>query len=120
MIAWRCIAVSGFDAPVNFADQDWFRGRNRQIRDRNQCRDRRLSDKSEDEIMGKAYYDVIGDTNQWGVRHDGDATGDYATKEAAFEAACAAASNAIKFGHEVRISVPGSDGGEAALGGKSN
>jgi hypothetical protein len=69
--------------------------------------------------MGKAYYDIVGKTDQWGVRHDGDATGEYATKEAAFEAACAAASNAIKFGHEVRITVPGSDG-DSALGGKSN
>jgi hypothetical protein len=70
--------------------------------------------------MGKAYYDIVGSGDQWGVRHDSDSPGDYASKEAAFEAACAAASNAIKFGHEVRITVPGSDGDEAALGVKSN
>jgi hypothetical protein len=37
--------------------------------------------------------------------------GEYVTKEAAFEAIAGAASNSIKEGHEVRIRVPGSDGG---------
>jgi hypothetical protein len=66
--------------------------------------------------MGKAYYDIIGSDNRWGIRHDDDPTGDYASKEAAFEAAVAAASNAIKFGHEVRITVPGNEGSETNLG----
>lgn len=57
--------------------------------------------------MGKAYYDIVPRDAQWGILHDGAAEGDYETKEAAFEAACAAASNAIKFGHEVRVTVPG-------------
>ena len=65
--------------------------------------------------MGKAYYDIVGTTESWSVTHDGATNGDYASKEAAFEAAVAAASNAIKFGHEVRITVPGQqmDGGTA-------
>jgi hypothetical protein len=71
--------------------------------------------------MGKAYYDIVATTDQWGVRHDGATVGDYATKEAAFEAACAAASNSIKFGHEIRITVPGGDAGPGnALGTESN
>jgi hypothetical protein len=44
------------------------------------------------------------------VSHDGQAEGEYATKEAAFEAAVAAASLAIKQGHEVSISVPSTAG----------
>ncbi len=44
-------------------------------------------------------------------------TGVYATKEAAFEAAAIAASNAIKEGHGITITVPGADEtGEPALG----
>jgi ribosomal protein S11 len=46
----------------------------------------------------------------WTVLHDGQSKNDYATKEAAFEAAVAAASLAIKEGHEVHVSVPGRDG----------
>ena len=38
--------------------------------------------------------------------HDGDVEGEYATKEAAFESAVAAASLAIREGHEVHVSVP--------------
>lgn len=70
--------------------------------------------------MGKAYYDIVGTTDQWSVVHDGATSGDYATKEAAFEAACAAASNAIKFGHEIRITVPGREAGGTTLGAQTN
>lgn len=70
--------------------------------------------------MGKAYYDIVGTTDQWSVAHDGATSGEYATKEAAFEAACAAASNAIKFGHEIRITVPGREAGGTALGAQTN
>jgi hypothetical protein len=71
--------------------------------------------------MGKAYYDIVATTDQWSVAHDGATTGGYATKEAAFEAAVAAASNSIKFGHEIRITVPGRDEvGGNALGTTSN
>ncbi|MFC0243790.1 hypothetical protein [Rhodopseudomonas telluris] len=70
--------------------------------------------------MGKAYYDIVGTDTSWGVRHDDDPIGDYASKEAAFEAAVMAATNAIKFGHEVRITVPGQEGAETALGVATN
>jgi hypothetical protein len=70
--------------------------------------------------MGKAHYDIVGSTDQWSIDHDGRTEGDYSTKEAAFEAACAAASNAIKFGHEIRITVPASEVGGTALGAKTN
>jgi len=53
------------------------------------------------------------------VLHDGDVKNRYATKEAAFEAAVAAASLAIREGHEVHISVPDrSSGNQTALGAK--
>lgn len=70
--------------------------------------------------MGKAYYDVIGSDDRWGVQHDSDPIGDYSSKEAAFEAAIAAATNAIKFGHEVRITVPGTDQSVTNLGTRTN
>ena len=44
------------------------------------------------------------------VLHDGDVNGQYATKEAAFEAAVAAASLAMRQGHEVHVSVPAREG----------
>ena len=57
--------------------------------------------------MGLASYKITPRGEGWGVDHDGTVAGDYVTKEAAFEAAVAAASNAIKDGHEVRVLVPG-------------
>ena len=66
--------------------------------------------------MGIASYKVVRHGKSWAVDHDGRAEGEYATKEAAFEAIAGAASNAIKDGHEIRIHIPGSDGG-ASLGG---
>ncbi len=42
------------------------------------------------------------------------------TKEAAFEAAVSAATNAIKAGHDVTISVPAARTGESQLGGESD
>ena len=56
--------------------------------------------------MGLAQYSVIPVRDEWGVLHDGNLNGGYATKEAAFEAASAAASLAIREGHEVHVSVP--------------
>jgi hypothetical protein len=51
----------------------------------------------------------------------GDVPNRYATKESAFEAAVAAASLAIREGHEVRISVPDrSAGNQTAIGAKDN
>jgi hypothetical protein len=65
-----------------------------------------VSDK-ERRAMGLAAYEIIGDDAEWRVRHDGKAENVYETKEAAFEAAVAAASLALRQGHEVRISAPG-------------
>ena len=57
--------------------------------------------------MGLAAYEIVGDAGEWRVSHDGKAENVYQTKESAFEAAVAAASLALRQGHEVRISVPG-------------
>lgn len=59
--------------------------------------------------MGQAVYEVIGTGGEWRVRHDGQAANVYQTKESAFEAAVAAASLALRQGHEVRVSAPGSE-----------
>ena len=56
--------------------------------------------------MGLAQYQILPQGDEWGVLHDGDVRNRYATKEAAFEAAVAAASLAIREGHEVHINVP--------------
>jgi len=69
--------------------------------------------------MGLAQYQIVSQGDEWGVLHDGDVKNRYATKEAAFEAAVAAASLAIREGHEVHISVPDrSSGNQTALGAK--
>lgn len=62
--------------------------------------------------MGLAQYAVVAVRDQWGVLHDGAISGEYITKEAAFESAAAAASLAVRQGHEVHLSVPGREGGE--------
>ena len=68
--------------------------------------------------MGLAQYQIVSQGDEWGVLHDG-IKNRYATKEAAFEAAVAAASLAIREGHEVHISVPDrSSGNQTALGAK--
>ena len=67
--------------------------------------------------MGVAEYKVISRGSGWSVLHDGAAANDYASKEAAFESAVAAASLAIREGHEVHVSVPGREAGDCtALG----
>jgi hypothetical protein len=58
--------------------------------------------------MGLAVYEIVGTANEWRVRHDGKADNIYRTKEAAFEAAVAAASLALRQGHEVRLTAPAS------------
>jgi hypothetical protein len=69
--------------------------------------------------MGLAQYQILPQGDEWGILHDGDVKNTYATKEAAFEAAVAAASLAIREGHEVHISVPDrSSGNQTALGAK--
>lgn len=67
--------------------------------------------------MGLAEYMIVPKARGWTVLHDGEAPNDYDTKEAAFEAAVAAASLAIREGHEVHVSVPGREAGNrTALG----
>ena len=56
--------------------------------------------------MGLAAYEIIGNDAEWRVRHDGKAENSYETKEAAFEAAVAAASLALRQGHEIRVTAP--------------
>jgi hypothetical protein len=71
--------------------------------------------------MGLAEYMVVAQGAEWGVLHDGSVIKRYETKESAFEAAVAAASLAIREGHEVRISVPDrSAGNQTTLGAKDN
>ena len=59
--------------------------------------------------MGIAKYEIFGTEGTWRVRHDGRAENEYATKEAAFEAAIGAASLAIRQGHEVIVTAPASE-----------
>lgn len=59
--------------------------------------------------MGLASYEIVGDAGEWRVSHDGKAENVYETKEAAFESAVAAASLALRQGHEIRITVPSSE-----------
>jgi len=67
--------------------------------------------------MGRAEYRVVAKGSGWTVLHDGEAANDYASKEAAFESAVAAASLALREGHEVYVSVPGREAGNrTALG----
>ncbi|MCK0207945.1 hypothetical protein MWN33_07845 [Starkeya koreensis] len=54
-------------------------------------------------------YRLTGREGEWRVETDELAGMAYASKEAAFEAAVAAASNAIRDGFEVIIAVPGAD-----------
>jgi len=65
--------------------------------------------------MGLAQYAIVPIRGQWGVLHDGDIKGEYATKESAFESAVAAASLALRQGHEVHVSVPAREEGQAAM-----
>lgn len=66
--------------------------------------------------MNETHYRVIRRNRRWAIDHDSVVEGDYATKEAAFEAIAGAASNAIKDGYGVTISVPEPAPGESALG----
>jgi hypothetical protein len=70
--------------------------------------------------MGLARYAIIAVGLRWGILHDGNVEGDHATKESAFEAAVAAASLAIREGHEVQVSVPGRDEGNGTATGARN
>ncbi len=67
-------------------------------------------------ILEPAMYEVSGVEGAFTVAGLNDPTMRYVTKEAAFEAAVAAAWTAIKEGRSVVIQVRGSDGSESALG----
>jgi hypothetical protein len=54
-----------------------------------------------------ASFEVVGTGAVWRVKHDGEPIGSYPSKEAAFEAAVAAALPVIREGYEVQILVPG-------------
>jgi hypothetical protein len=70
--------------------------------------------------MDLASYDIVAAGDGWTIRHDSKDEGNYATKESAFEAAIAAASLALREGHEVRVTVPGREAGNrTALGGRT-
>jgi hypothetical protein len=58
--------------------------------------------------MGMAAYEIFGSEGDWRIRHDGKSENIYATKEAAFEAAVAAASLALRQGHEIKVTAPSS------------
>ena len=55
-----------------------------------------------------AAYEIFGVEGEWRVRHDGKAENVYETKESAFEAAVAAASLALRQGHEIKVTAPAS------------
>jgi hypothetical protein len=63
-----------------------------------------------------ARYEVVGRNDGWAISHAGKVSNGYLTKESAFEAAVAAASNAIKEGAGVVITVEAARDNEPALG----
>jgi hypothetical protein len=69
--------------------------------------------------MGFANYKIFGRPGEWHVEHDGKVANTYVTKESAFEAAAAAASIAMREGHEIMITAPGSDGDQPTTGARS-
>jgi uncharacterized protein (DUF58 family) len=69
--------------------------------------------------MGLASYRIFGVPGAWHVDHEGKAANTYQTKESAFEAAVASASLALRQGHEVSVTAPGSSDMEAATGARN-
>ena len=67
--------------------------------------------------MNEESYAIVRKGERWTIDHSGAYEGEYETKEAAFEAIYAAASNAIKDGCGVKIAIPQRASGEAAVGG---
>ncbi len=64
--------------------------------------------------MGIAQYEIVPVGKFWSIQHDGKISGEYSTKEAAFESAAIAASMAIHQGHEVHVRVPSAEESRAA------
>jgi hypothetical protein len=61
--------------------------------------------------MGFANCKIIEGLGERHVEHDGKVANTYVTKESAFEADAAIASMALREGHEIMITAPGSDDG---------
>ena len=66
--------------------------------------------------MGQANYKIVETKDGWGISHDGKVSGSYVSKDVAFEAAVGPASNAIRKGDAVQITVEGAAPGESARG----
>lgn len=66
--------------------------------------------------MQREHYEVVGHEGHWHVEYNGQIGMAYATREAAFDAAFAGATNAVKAGHDVTIHVSGIVAGQSALG----
>jgi hypothetical protein len=64
--------------------------------------------------MGLASYEIVGHKGEWRVHHDDSSQNLYQTKEAAFEAAVAAASLALRQGHAIRLTAPESENATGA------
>ncbi len=64
--------------------------------------------------MSVAQYEIVPMGKSWSIQHDGKTSGEYATKEAAFEAAAIVASMAIHKGYEVHVRVPSAEDSGAA------
>jgi len=69
--------------------------------------------------MDREHYEIVEHEGHWHVEYDGKIGMAYVIKEAAFEAALAGATNAVKAGHDVTIHVAGANAHEIALGGLS-
>ena len=69
--------------------------------------------------MDTEHYEIVEHEGHWHVEYDGKSGMAYVTKEAAFEAAFAGATNAVKAGHDVTIHAAGANVHESALGGLS-
>jgi hypothetical protein len=64
-------------------------------------------------------YNIIRANGGWGIsQNKGKAEGSYPTREGAFEAVCLAASNDIKKGAGITITIDPPVEGESAIGGK--
>ena len=70
----------------------------------------------EAEMKPTANYNIVRNGAGWAVNHDGVLEGEYETTEAAFESAVVAASNAIKLGYGVAVTVEPRHTDEPALG----
>jgi hypothetical protein len=57
--------------------------------------------------LARASYEVVGTGAAWHLKQDGEPIGNYPSKEAAFEAAVAAALPVLRDGYDAQISVPG-------------